>query len=80
MNIASMKIGTRLGAGFALVLTMTVALAMVVLSSLAGIGNSTEQMVEKDWVKAEAAHNINAFMRANARRTMELFFAQAKHQ
>ena len=76
MNIANMKIGTRLGAGFALVLVMMAALVMVVLSSLSSIGGSTAQMVEKDWVKAEAANTINATMRANARRTMELFFAR----
>ena len=48
MNIANMKIGTRMGAGFALVLVMMAALVMVVLSSLSGIGSSTTQMVEKD--------------------------------
>ena len=76
MNIANMKIGTRKGAGFALVLVMMAALVMVVLSSPSGIGSSTTQMVEKDWAKAEAASNMNGAMRANARRTMELFFAQ----
>ncbi|MEO8016121.1 MAG: MCP four helix bundle domain-containing protein, partial [Polaromonas sp.] len=69
-----MKIGTRLGAGFALVLLMMASLVMVVMTSLAGIGDSTSKMVEKDWVKADAAHTINAHIRANARRTMELFF------
>ena len=76
MNIANMKIGTRKGAGFPLVLIMMAALVMIVLSSLSGIGSSTTQMVEKDWAKAEAASNMNGAMRANARRTMELFFAQ----
>ena len=76
MNIANMKIGTRMGAGFALVLVMMAALVMVVLSSLSGIGSSTTQMVEKDWAKAEAASNMNGAMRANTRRIMELFFAQ----
>ncbi|WP_426145315.1 methyl-accepting chemotaxis protein [Polaromonas sp. DSR2-3-2] len=76
MNIANMKIGTRLGAGFALVLVMMVALIMVVLASLSSIGGSTRQIIEKEWVKADSAHIINATMRANARRTMELFFVQ----
>jgi len=76
MNIADMKIGTRLGAGFALVLAMVAALMLVVLSSLASIGDSSRQVIEQDWVKANAAHNINASVRANARRTMELFFVR----
>ena len=76
MNIANMKIGTRLGAGFALVLAMMAALVVVVLSSLSSVSDSNRQMVEKDWVKADTAHTINATIRANGRRTMELFFAR----
>ena len=76
MDIANMKIGTRLSAGFALVLAMMAALVVVVLSSLCSVSDSNRQMVEKDWVKADAAHTINATIRANARRTMELFFAR----
>ena len=76
MTISNMKIGTRLGAGFALVLAMMVSLVLVVLASLASIGGSSSRVIEQDWVKAEAANTINAITRANARRTMELFFAQ----
>jgi methyl-accepting chemotaxis protein len=76
MNIGNLKIGTRLSAGFALVLLMMASLIVVVLSNLNSIGDSNADMVKKDWVKAEAANTINATIRANARRTMELFFAQ----
>ncbi|MDB5842883.1 MAG: tar11, partial [Polaromonas sp.] len=76
MNIANMKIGTRLGAGFALVLAMVVALVLVVLASLSSLGESSRVTVNVDLVKANAAHNINAMVRANARRTMELFLAR----
>ncbi|MDH6184120.1 methyl-accepting chemotaxis protein [Polaromonas sp. CG_23.6] len=76
MNIGNLKIGTRLSSGFALVLLMMASLIVVVLSNLNSIGDSNADMVKKDWVKAEAANTINATIRANARRTMELFFAQ----
>ena len=76
MNIANMKIGTRLGAGFGLVLVMVAALAVVALSNLGSIGDSSREMIKEDWVKASAAQTINATARANARRTIELFFAR----
>jgi methyl-accepting chemotaxis protein len=76
MNIGNLKIGTRLSAGFTLVLLMMASLIVVVLGNLHSIGDNSAAMVEKDWVKAEAAHTINATIRANARRTMELFLAQ----
>jgi methyl-accepting chemotaxis protein len=76
MNIGNLKIGTRLSAGFALVLLMMASLIVVVLSNLHSIGDINAEMVEKDWVKVEAANTINATIRANARRTMEYFFTQ----
>ncbi|MFZ2294915.1 MAG: methyl-accepting chemotaxis protein, partial [Polaromonas sp.] len=76
MNIANMKIGTRLGAGFALVLMLMMLLIGVALFSLSSVGQASSQMIEKDLVKMEAANAINATIRANARRTMELFFAR----
>jgi methyl-accepting chemotaxis protein len=76
MNIGNLKIGTRLSAGFALVLLMMASLIVVVLSNLHSIGESNAVMVDKAWVKAEAANTINATIRANARRTMEYFFTQ----
>jgi methyl-accepting chemotaxis protein len=76
MNIANLKIGTRLGAGFALVLVLMVSLIAVALLSLAHVGQASSQMIEKDLIKMEAANTINATVRANARRTMELFLAK----
>ena len=72
MNITNMKIGTRLGVGFGLVLLLMVTLIMVGVTRLSSIGEITSKLIEKDWVKAEAASTINATTRANARRSMEL--------
>ncbi|MEO8417560.1 MAG: methyl-accepting chemotaxis protein [Methylophilaceae bacterium] len=73
MNIANMKIGARLGMGFGLVLMLTVVLIAVGLIRLNDIAEINSRIIDKDWVKADAASTINAMSRANARRTLELF-------
>jgi len=78
MNFADMKIGGRLGAGFGLVLMLMVSLIVVGLIHLTGIGETSGTMIDKEWVKAEAANTINAITRDNARRTMELLIAPDK--
>jgi methyl-accepting chemotaxis protein len=70
-----LRIGARLGAGFGLVLALMVIVIAVALVRLTSIGSASDQMIRKDWVKAEAAATINATTRANARRSMELFLA-----
>jgi methyl-accepting chemotaxis protein len=76
MNIANLKIGTRLGGGFGLVLLLMTALILIALTRLAYIGEETAKMVEKDWVKAEAINTVDTMTRANARRTLELFVTE----
>ena len=78
MNFANMKIGTRLGSGFGLVLLLMVSLIVVGLIHLTGIGETSGTMIDKEWVKAEAANTINAITRDNARLTMELLIAPDK--
>lgn len=75
MGFANMKIGTRLGIGFAVILLLLTAVVMVGLTRLNTINELSVQMVKKDWVMAEAANVMNATTRANARRTLELFIA-----
>jgi len=72
MNIANLKIGTRLGLGFGLLIVMLLAVILLALWRFSQIGEVNSRIIEKDWVKAEAANVINATTRANARRTMEL--------
>lgn len=74
-SLRDLSIAKRLAFGFGLVLLLMV---MVVTSSSRGLSNLTHQadrILTEDWVKAEAASTINTTTRANARRTMELFFA-----
>ncbi|NVD74437.1 MCP four helix bundle domain-containing protein [Duganella sp. BJB1802] len=78
MSFANIRIAGRLGAGFGLVLTLMASLIVVCLMHLADIGETSGKMIEKDWVKAEAANVIDATTRANARRSMELLIAPDK--
>ncbi|NHZ39603.1 methyl-accepting chemotaxis protein [Massilia aquatica] len=73
MKIANLKIGVRLGAGFGLVLLLMGTLIATGITLLNSAGASTRRMVLHEWVKADAANEVNVGTRANARRTLELF-------
>jgi methyl-accepting chemotaxis protein len=68
------KIGARLGAGFGLVLTLLLAMVVAASVYLGLIGDASRQLSSTDMVKAEAAETVDIYTRANARRTMEMFF------
>jgi methyl-accepting chemotaxis protein len=79
-NFNNLRIGTRLNAGFGLLMLMMVAMAGVSIARLGQIGDINTRIIEKDWVKSEAANLINATTRANGRRTMELVLASDAQQ
>ena len=56
MTLDHVKIGTRLGAGFAIVLALLVAVLVLGLSSMNRIGGSTEDIIGDKNVKVEAAN------------------------
>jgi methyl-accepting chemotaxis protein len=72
--IRNLKIGARLGLGFGLVLLLMGAMITLAVARFAAVGEETDKILDKDWVKADAAATLNATTRANAQRTMELFF------
>jgi len=72
--IRNLKIGTRLGLGFGVVLLLMGAMIGLAGTKLAAIGAGTGKVLDKDFVTADAAATLNATTRANAQRTMELFF------
>ena len=80
MQRVTLKVGTRLGLGFGLVLFLMMALMVSGLIQLKGIGNLNAKTIERDWVQADAANTINVTMRENARQTMQLFIAADKMQ
>ncbi|TAL93168.1 MAG: HAMP domain-containing protein [Paraburkholderia sp.] len=73
MNLSSLKIGARLGAGFGAVMLLMIILIVVGRSQLSGIGAITDQVIDKDWNGADAAQVLYARTRANAQLTMQLF-------
>jgi len=80
MKIGDLKIGTRLGAGFGLLIVTLLCVVTVGVMRFTEVGEVNNRIIEKDWVKADAAHTINATTRANARRTMELLIASDPEQ
>ena len=72
LRLADLRIGTRLGLCFALLLAAMAALILVAQQQFGHADLLNKQLIEEDWVKAEATQIISATTRANARRTMEL--------
>ncbi|MES2115802.1 MAG: methyl-accepting chemotaxis protein, partial [Pseudomonadota bacterium] len=71
-----MKIGTRMAIGFGIILTLMIALVVIGLTRFSSIGAANRQIIEVEWVKADAANTVNLITRANARRSMELLLEQ----
>src|SRR5258706_8356013 len=82
MNIKNMKIGSRLSVGFGLVLLMMTINITIALLRFSSVGEINSNMIEKDWVKADAANSISVLARDNARNSLELLIAtdQAKKE
>ncbi|WP_317203534.1 methyl-accepting chemotaxis protein [Janthinobacterium sp.] len=77
MNLSNLKIGTRLGLGFGTVLLLMAALIVVGMQHLSGIGALNDTIIDKDWVKADAAATVSSTTRANSALVLELFIADA---
>ena len=72
MRIANLKIGTRLGLCFAIVFALMTMLIGVGSQRLSDIGELSSTIIDKDWVKADAAATIAATTRANAALVLQL--------
>ena len=73
-RLRDFRISTRLTLGFGALLLMFGAVIVQGVVSLESVGGKSRSLVEEDWVAASAAASLDALTRANARRTMELFF------
>ncbi len=80
--LRNLRLGPRMGVGFGIVLCLMAAMIVLAVAGTGRIARANNELIGEDWPKAEAAATINALTRANARRTMELFFATdaAKYQ
>jgi methyl-accepting chemotaxis protein len=72
MRIANLKIGTRLGLCFAVVFALMTMLIAVGSQRLADIGDLSATIIEKDWIKADAAAQVAATTRGNAALVLQL--------
>lgn len=75
MRIANLKIGTRLGLCFAIVFALMAMLIAVGSQRLSNISELSSTIIDKDWVKADAAATITATTRANAALVLQLLLA-----
>jgi len=73
-SLNHMRIGTRLRLAFALILLLLGGIVLVSIRDMRQTGANTDDIINRAWVRADAAAVINGTTRANARRTMELFF------
>lgn len=72
--IEQLNIASRIGVGFGILLLLAALMGALALASLQRTGGAVNGIVQNEWVKANAAASIDTLTRANARRTMELFF------
>jgi methyl-accepting chemotaxis protein len=72
MRFANLKIGTRLGLCFAIVFILMTMLIALGSQRLSDIGKLSTTIIDKDWVKADAAATVAATTRANAALVLQL--------
>jgi methyl-accepting chemotaxis protein len=80
MNLAKMKVGTRLSLGFGLVMTMMVALGATGLLALDKIGTLDNKIIDEDLVKAKAASAIDVRSQENGKKMTLLFVVTDKEE
>jgi len=74
------RIGTRLALGFGVLIAMMLAMVVVGLLQLGSLLETNRQIIEREWVKAEASNTLSSIAQANARRTIEIYFAETGAQ
>ena len=74
------RIGTRLALGFGVLIAMMLTMVVVGLLQLSSLLETNRQIIEREWVKAEAANTLSSIAQANARRTIEIHFAETEAQ
>ncbi|VVE43258.1 Methyl-accepting chemotaxis protein II [Pandoraea eparura] len=73
MRIADLKIRTRLAIGFGMLLALLLTMLIIALTRFVAIERANEDLLTSAWAKADAAHSIDAMVRGNGRRMLELF-------
>ncbi|WAL84621.1 methyl-accepting chemotaxis protein [Pandoraea sp. XJJ-1] len=73
MRIADLKIRTRLAIGFGTLLALLLTMLVITLMRFVAIERDNEELLTSAWAKADAAHSIDAMVRGNGRRMLEIF-------
>jgi methyl-accepting chemotaxis protein len=77
MKLANLRIGRRLGLGFGLLLVLMLIGNGMAVVQFTAVGAVNSRIIEKDWVKSEAATTIDTVAQANAKRTLELLVSSS---
>ncbi len=70
------RIGLRLSVGFGVLIALMLAMVVVGVVRVSSLLETNRLIIERDWSKAEAANTLSSIAQANARRTIEIYFAQ----
>ena len=75
MQLNNFSIGIRLAMGFGFLLVLIAIANAVAIMQFRSVSTVNTRIIERDWIKAEAANTINATTRAQVRRTLEIALA-----
>ena len=66
----------RLTVGFGVLIALMLAMVVVGVVRVSSLLETNRLIIERDWSKAEAANTLSSIAQANARRTIEIYFAE----
>jgi len=78
MGLANVRLGVRLGAGFAVVLSLSIVTAGVGIYALSTLSASAAKLAKNDAPRLEASLRLDASASANSRRLPEMLVAKDK--
>jgi methyl-accepting chemotaxis protein len=80
MGFTNMKIRARLSVGFGVLMVLMLAVVMTTAIRFISIKNQNTEIIQHDWVSAEAAYAIDAAARDDARSALKLFTEAEKEK
>ena len=66
----------RLTVGFGVLIALMLAMVVVGVVRVSSLLEANRLIIEREWTKAEAANTLSSIAQANARRTIEIYFAE----
>ncbi len=75
MKFSNLKVGTRLGIGFGVLLTITLVVSALSLARMSRIDDATNRIVGQEWEKARLSMEMQIRSRDNAAKAARVFLA-----